>query len=268
MSWLAWRQHRLALAGFAVLFLGVIVLYWLADPLGADAPTVYNSAQGFSRLVKFGEDVMSFFQPIPVLVGVFTGAPLVSRELEHGTHRFAWTQGCSRGHWLLSKVVLVGGAVVVLSALAAAVHAAWFAPEAAARGWFALFNQTVLVFPVTCLFTFGLGVALGALIKRTVPAMAATVVAAWAVLLVVARLLRPNYQEPVTATQPFASRDAPPGLATGYYVDGEVNGDLATYTYHPADRFWTFQFIETGLYLALTAALLALVFWWLRRRTS
>ena len=30
---------------------------------------------------------------LPALAGLFVGAPLLARELEHGTHRFAWTQG-------------------------------------------------------------------------------------------------------------------------------------------------------------------------------
>jgi hypothetical protein len=36
--------------------------------------------------------------------------------------------------------------------------------------------------------------------------------------------------------------------------------------YQPADRFWTFQLIEAGLYLAITAAALAATIWLLRRR--
>jgi hypothetical protein len=36
--------------------------------------------------------------------------------------------------------------------------------------------------------------------------------------------------------------------------------------YHPADRFWTFQAIETGLFLGLSAVLLAVTAWWVTRR--
>ncbi|OKJ00972.1 ABC transporter permease subunit [Kitasatospora sp. CB01950] len=36
--------------------------------------------------------------------------------------------------------------------------------------------------------------------------------------------------------------------------------------YQPADRYWPFQWIETAIYLALTAALAALTTWGLRRR--
>ena len=43
------------------------------------------------------------FLILPVLVGLFWGAPLVAREVEHGTHRLVWTQGVSRRRWALVK---------------------------------------------------------------------------------------------------------------------------------------------------------------------
>ena len=36
-------------------------------------------------------------QLAPVLIGAFAGAPLLARELENGTYRFAWTQGLGPG---------------------------------------------------------------------------------------------------------------------------------------------------------------------------
>jgi len=39
-------------------------------------------------------------------------------------------------------------------------------------------------------------------------------------------------------------------------------------SYQPADRFWTFQFIEAGLFVALTAAALGTTIWLLRRRPA
>ena len=40
---------------------------------------------------------------LPLLIGLFWGAPLVSREVEHGTHRLVWTQGVSRRRWAAVK---------------------------------------------------------------------------------------------------------------------------------------------------------------------
>jgi hypothetical protein len=45
------------------------------------------------------QTVSSLMFAVPVLLGAFSGAPLLSRELESGTFRFAWTQGAGRTRW-------------------------------------------------------------------------------------------------------------------------------------------------------------------------
>jgi LPXTG-motif cell wall-anchored protein len=37
-------------------------------------------------------------------------------------------------------------------------------------------------------------------------------------------------------------------------------------TYQPASRFWTLQWIETSVFVALGLILAGLCFWWIRRR--
>jgi hypothetical protein len=39
-------------------------------------------------------------------------------------------------------------------------------------------------------------------------------------------------------------------------------------TYHSLDRFWPFQWIETGIYALLALAMTGFSFWWVRRRLS
>jgi hypothetical protein len=39
-------------------------------------------------------------------------------------------------------------------------------------------------------------------------------------------------------------------------------------TYQPLDRFWPFQWIETGIYALFTLGLTWFCFWWIRRRLS
>ena len=38
-------------------------------------------------------------QAVPALIGAFLGAPVLARELETGTFRYAWTQGFGRWRW-------------------------------------------------------------------------------------------------------------------------------------------------------------------------
>ena len=54
---------------------------------------------------------------VPALIGAFVGAPVLAREMETGTFRYAWTQGFGRWRWTLAK--LVGLAVAVTAAAGA-----------------------------------------------------------------------------------------------------------------------------------------------------
>src|SRR5437899_5505591 len=64
-------------------------------------------------------------QPVPALIGAFVGAPLLARELETGTFRYAWTQGFGRWRWTLAKLVLLA-LVVVAAAAAVSVLFSWY----------------------------------------------------------------------------------------------------------------------------------------------
>jgi hypothetical protein len=39
-------------------------------------------------------------------------------------------------------------------------------------------------------------------------------------------------------------------------------------TYQPASRYWTFQWVETAIYLALALTLAGSGFWWINRNRS
>jgi len=46
------------------------------------------------------------------------------------------------------------------------------------------------------------------------------------------------------------------------------NSTQTVISYQPAGRFWTFQFIEAGIFVALTAVALGAAIWLLRRRPA
>ena len=111
---------------------------------------------------------------------MFWGAPLVARELESGTYRLAWTQSVTRRRWLSTRVALVGVAALAVAGVASWLVSWWFAPlDAVNMNRFdpGIFTARGIVAIGYAAFAFALGVAAGALTRRTLPAMAATLLA-------------------------------------------------------------------------------------------
>jgi hypothetical protein len=133
------------------------------------------------------------------------------------------------------------------------------------------------------LCAFGFAVLAGLLIRRSIPAMVAAFIPWLAIRLVIEFLVRPDFEAPLTmpcgATASGCSGQGNGGSgisaippATGHIGDWVLNpgagpsGNLITY--QPADRFWPFQFIEAGLFVALTFAALGATVWLLHRRAT
>jgi hypothetical protein len=127
----------------------------------------------------------------PAIIGIFWGAPLIARELESRTFTLAWNQSITRTRWLLVKLTLTGLAAMAITEALSLMYAWWADPISKARdlaasvpdlphpftgsplsSWiFATSGITPLGYAA---FAFTLGTAAGALIRRTVPAMAIT----------------------------------------------------------------------------------------------
>lgn len=218
LAWVTWRQHRFALAGVLVV-LGGLGLFLLVDglamhhayaSLGLDSCGRLDGPGCRSQLTAFEQDYQGWpdhlpqlLMFLPGLIGVFVGAPLVARELESGTFRFAWTQGRSRVQWLVTKLVLLALVLTALALAFSALFTWWYGPFDAITGRMAPYGGyeiTGLVFAARTLFGFTLGALLGLLIRRTVPAMAATA-AAWAAVVWPSLIyLRPLIRQPITAS--------------------------------------------------------------------
>ena len=219
MAWVTWRQHRIALAGVAAL-LGALGLYLLITGLQIHhayaAVTACHPVE--LRGLRAGRppfvndhntavDVAAILLVIPVLIGAFVGAPLLARELETGTFRFAWTQGFGRWRWTVAKLALLAIAVTAAAGAFSLLFSWYYQPFLADRieGPLApqLFNLRGVDFAAWTLVAFALGAIAGVLIRRTVPAMAASL-AAWAGLdLATTLFLRKHYQ------RRWSSRAAP-----------------------------------------------------------
>jgi len=128
---------------------------------------------------------------LPAIVGMFLGAPLLARELESGTYRLAWTQSVGRRRWLGIKLAVVGlASVAVAGLLSLAVSWSARSIDLEKANQFRYFDQRDLVPIGYAAFAFALGVVVGLLVRKVLPALAATLAAFVAVRFVAERWVR------------------------------------------------------------------------------
>jgi hypothetical protein len=218
MIWFTWRQFRtqtwITIGALAVLGVLLIVTGRSIAEAYADAGMATCGTDCTNAIETFRQDVRTgmpgnvyrlaavLLYAIPAVIGLFWGAPLIARELETGTHRLAWNQSVTRTRWLATKLVMVGAAAVAATGLLSWMVTAWAGRIDEAAGD----RITPIVFGVRgavpigyALFAFMLGVTAGVLIRRTVPAMAATL-AVYAVALAAMPLWIREHLAPATHT--------------------------------------------------------------------
>ena len=192
MIWQTWRQHR-AEAGLAAVLLAAMITAMIvvgtvardrARGLGLPGCTSSGGDCGraLGALHRDFHSIPPFIGAliaIPLLAGMFWAAPLISREYEAGTHRLAWTQSISPLRWLATKLVLIF-AVLAAAALGLGLLSTWTVRplvEAFGGRYNSTWYDTQGIVPAACmLFALSVGVAASALFRRTIPAMALTLV--------------------------------------------------------------------------------------------
>jgi hypothetical protein len=321
MIWLTWRQHRgeALVLGVVLGLLAVLLLKTGLDmasayqELGIDAcvaettrsPNCNTALYTFLGDFSFTISAIGWLNVVPVLLGIFIGAPLVARELEQGTFRLAWAQSVTRWRWLAVKLGAVLGAALLTTAALTALLTWWLGP---------LHHFGALYFPLTfdfegtvplayAAYALALAIAAGTLLRRVVPAMAATIAGFVAARVPVEFWLRPHYLPAITLTGDPGQVDTMVSKSDWVVANGWVDqsghqvhasdvlnacapgqnsidyqstfttcththGWLMSITYQPADRFWLFSDIETALFAGLVVALVALTIWWVRRRIA
>jgi hypothetical protein len=209
MIWLTWRQFR---AQGTVVYGAMAVIALVLAVTGSQLADLWQTG-GSSFFALLGADSgkttlfnVGFAAVLvaPAVIGIFWGAPLIARELETGTHRLVWNQSVTRSGWLATKVVLIGLAGMAGVGLLSLLVTWWCAPidDAIAAGnadgsSFAaprlappLFGARGIVPIGYTAFAFALGVTAGAVIRRTVPAMAVTLAVFVAVQIFTPTLIR------------------------------------------------------------------------------
>jgi hypothetical protein len=350
MIWLTWRQARTQAVVMAAI-LGAFGLVLLIT--GPHLVTLYRDSTFAACHRNCATDAGNFLNQLagtppyhlvyllgallivllPAVIGLFWGAPLVARELESGTFRLAWNQTVTRERWLAVKLGVLGLASMAIAGLLSLILGWWASPidQAAdiqgAGGFqsqfFPLDFGTRGIAPIGyAAFAFALGVLVGLMMRRTVPAMGIALAVIIAVQIAFPLVIRPNLITPVRTTTTVTAA-AIDGLTTNQngtnvrvdaqspnmpgawvYSSDVVNqagstnlgplpsscpgpngggngGDpqecfqaLAAkqlkqvIVYQPANRYWTFQALEFGIYLTVAILLAWACFWWTRRRLS
>jgi hypothetical protein len=299
MTWLLWRQHRLQLwiggaivAAFAIAV--VVTGMHMADvyddamrrcQANSTCALVGNLFPGYGAII----DTVHLTLLVPVVFAA-VGATLFSREVEHATNVLVWTQSITRREWVRSKVSAALAAAVVTSAAISALVTWWSGTPNALNGdrfqgtQFDTQNITPIAYAI---FALALGLAVGAILRKTLPAIALTIGVYLAVRVPVAVFLRPQYESPVRKVVALGSDAVPSGswtvkrslldpashavgggalrvpggcraATTGGGVDRCLGrlGFHSLVEYHPASSYWRFQAIEAGLFTVAAVVLL------------
>lgn len=196
-AWVSLRQHHLevsvaALAAMAAAILGLSIAVRIAglgitdDCLdrvralqdgslaGAHCFALVRAGSGILGETYFtgeGTIALSIMGALPFLLGLLGGVPIVGRELEARTAQTAWWLNPSRSRWLLRQVVPVAavlGTLMILAAIVASIVADDWARWYGGRAY--LIGTEGIVAVIRAFAAFGIGLALGALLGRTLPA--------------------------------------------------------------------------------------------------
>lgn len=305
MLWLSWRQFRAqaALAFGAT----VIVIAALVATRGHVVDTYSNTGDGdltgfYVWLRLLGTALIG----VPAVIGAFWGAPLLTREFEDGTYRMVWTQSVTRNRWLATKLAVIGVAAVASVAAFALVFTWWSGPidSTGNRIGTANFAQRGIVPIGYALFGLTLGALAGTILRRTIPAMAASLTGFFIVRVLIQKVVRTHLIGTKSVSSPsFTSNGLDGWIVSMRTVDAagrtistkaaentltaacnitratpDVDAALATCAHnlgihdiaqvHTSDQFWALQTAELGLFIALAAITAATCFWWLNHRTD
>ena len=271
----------------------------LTDSSDSCRVKINSFLQRTDSLVSF----VGWLNLVPGLIGALLAAPFVL-EFERGTFRLAWTQSITRGRWLAARITLIVGAALAASLLFTLLVTWWHAPLDDVNGRFTDgFDLEGIAPSAYTLFAAALVIAFGVVLRRTAAAIGLAFVLFIAFRIGIANWARPHYQAPVEGTwagapgpelqgawvfseggefrvaqgqqrpDPAILDSCISNVVPGKGVDADclAQHDVAYYThawYHPESRFWPFQAIEAGIYVATAFVLLAFSIWWIRKRIS
>jgi ABC-2 family transporter protein len=237
--WLSWRQLRIQATAAAVGVVAAAIVLAVTGPRLADLTgNVFDQLSRSDRWL-YGAGIV-VLAVVPALLGAFWGAPLVARELEGGTHRLIWTQSVTRRRWLATRLGLALLAAAVAMGVLTLAVTWWATPldgaqsetsgSLPARLTPVAFSMRGIAPVAYGLFAVALGVAVGAVLRRTLAAMAVTLAVYVFVQIALPVWVRPHLIPPVRETVTLGA-----GTLDGISIRGDKPGAITTITAHTAD---------------------------------
>ncbi|MFE5894804.1 ABC transporter [Streptomyces sp. NPDC056462] len=311
MTWLVWRQHRATY--WTVLCAAVLLAAWmtyqhiqLMDFLDASDWTdkdVARSGEKSDAHIEPMRWIWPVLAMIPIVLGVFVGAPLLAGDLEHGTSKLVVTQSGSGARWLATKLGVTALVIGVTTTALSISYGRWSdALQDSLMPWMSwaegsTFDNTGPVPVALSLFTVVGGLAIGLVLRRTLAAMVVTFGFGILVQFVWGHF-RLSLGDVVTLTTDngaFAESAQPQIPDSAYGIDISYitsNGDLLgrstcfsekteqarelclkqadvvgwSVEYLPKSQMAGMQWLGSSILLALTAAVTVFLFTWGRKR--
>lgn len=241
---------------------------------------------------------------LPAIAALLFAAPFVL-DLDNGTHHLFWTQSITRRRWITTKLAMgIAGSIAVAACLAAL--AMWSrAPLDHLNGRMETntYDAEGVVPVAYALFVLGVAVALGAVWRRTVPALLVAFVGYVIGRSFMDSWLQERLLTPVTTT--WLQNGNGPNLNRALVIDqfissrngtrltgalrqcGKSSSGFFSHTtavcaqphphgahvymtavYQPASRFWELQSVEFALLAGIGALLVLFAGWWTHRRVA
>ena len=318
MIWVGWRQQRVETLIAAAM---VVVLAAVAIPAGLHMASVYThdglaacagndnpatcAIPVSSFLLRFsGLNLLFIWSTIvPALTALLLAAPFVL-DLDNGTYRLYWTQSITRRRWIATKLTLGVAASVAVAVCLIALTTWSRAPLDHLNGRMSTdaYDSEGIVPVAYALFVLGVAVAIGAVWRRTVPALLVAFGVYVVARAVMDSWLRQRLLSPVKTTWLASGSGGGPNLNQalvinqfmsdkhGHELAGSAvscfgsSGALFTHVrlcvqphargahvymtalYQPASRFWQLQGVEFGIVAGIGIVLILAAAWWTSRR--
>jgi ABC-type transport system involved in multi-copper enzyme maturation permease subunit len=183
-----------------------------------------NQAVNFdSAYAPAAQNVGILLLAVPVLIGAFAGAPVLARELETGTFRYAWTLGIGRWRWTLAKLVPLAVTAAIATGLLSMLFS-WYHQPLFADGNSipldpVLFGLRGVAYAAWTLAAFAIGALSGLLIRRVIPAIAATLAVTAGLFITTGMYLRQYYMTPLLGRN-LSSTPASAWVLGGWWTKG------------------------------------------------